>query len=253
MTKTAVIPSRRYKSIDPRIRVGIDNLNPCCAATTMRDDIGIVMLRRITAGQRFPSRGNHAHIHKRDKTSASRSCRKGRRTVGIEEMSAGVIAFVKLHEAWAVPIVYLLAFGESLAFLSLLLPSTVILLGIGGLIGASGIQFLPIWAAAVTGSILGYAVSYWVGLYFKDDITTIWPFSRYPEMIPRGKAFFDKYGAYGVFFGHFFGPLRVVVPVVAGMYAMPQLPFQLANVLSSALWSTGVLVPGFIGLRYWLG
>jgi membrane protein DedA with SNARE-associated domain len=142
---------------------------------------------------------------------------------------------------------------ESLAFLSLLLPSTVILLGIGGLIGASGIAFVPIWAAAVFGSILGYAVSYWVGIYYKDDIIKMWPFSRYPEMIPRGQAFFDKYGAFGVFLGHFFGPVRAVIPVVAGMYAMPQIPFQVANIASSVLWSTGVLAPGFIGFKYWLG
>ena len=172
--------------------------------------------------------------------------------MSLHEFTETVIAFVRAHEAWAAPIVFLLAFGESLAFLSLLLPATVILLAIGGMIGASGIQFLPVWIAAVTGSIAGYALSYWIGLYFKDDIGKIWPFSKYPGMIPRGRAFFQKYGAYGVFMGHFFGPLRAVVPVVAGMYAMPQIPFQIANVLSSALWSTGILLPGFIGLKSWL-
>ena len=172
--------------------------------------------------------------------------------MSLHEFTETVIAFTRAHQAWAAPIVFALAFGESLAFLSLLLPATVILLAIGGMIGASGIQFLPVWIAAVTGSILGYALSYWIGLYFKDDIVKIWPFSKYPDMIPRGQAFFHKYGAFGVFLGHFFGPLRAVVPVIAGMYAMPQLPFQIANVLSSALWSTGILLPGFIGLKYWL-
>ena len=170
----------------------------------------------------------------------------------MHDFTETVIAFVRTHEAWAVPIVFLLAFGESLAFLSLLLPATVILLAVGGMIGISGIAFLPVWIAAVTGSILGYAVSYWVGLYFKDDIARLWPFSTHPDMLPRGRAFFEKYGAYGVFLGHFFGPLRAVVPVVAGMYAMPQLPFQIANVLSSTLWSTGILLPGYLGLKYWL-
>src|SRR6476661_6113902 len=42
-----------------------------------------------------------------------------------------VLDFIRAHEAWAVPIVFLLAFGESLAFISLLLPATVILWGIG--------------------------------------------------------------------------------------------------------------------------
>lgn len=63
-----------------------------------------------------------------------------------------VIDFVREHETWAMPIVFILAFGESLAFLSLLLPATVILLGLGALIGESGISFWPIWAAAVAGA-----------------------------------------------------------------------------------------------------
>ena len=42
---------------------------------------------------------------------------------------------VKNHQEWAVPIVFLLAFGESLAFISLLIPATIILWGIGALIG----------------------------------------------------------------------------------------------------------------------
>ncbi|MEQ1695019.1 MAG: DedA family protein [Hyphomicrobiaceae bacterium] len=171
----------------------------------------------------------------------------------IEHFTQAVIEFVRTHEVWAAPIVFLLAFGETLAFLSLLLPATVILLAIGGLIGASGIHFMPVWIAAIAGSIIGYGISYFIGLYFKNDIEKIWPFSRYPQMIPHGKSFFEKYGAYGVFMGHFFGPLRAVVPVVAGMYAMPQIPFQIANILSAIVWATGMLAPGFFGIKYWMG
>ncbi len=171
----------------------------------------------------------------------------------IEQFTQTVIEFVRTHEAWAAPIVFLLAFGETLAFLSLLLPATVILLAIGGLMGASGIDFLPVWIAGVVGSILGYGISYFIGLYFKNDIEKIWPFSRYPDMITHGKTFFEKWGALGVFLGHFFGPLRAVVPVVAGMYAMPQIPFQVANILSAIVWATGMLAPGFFGIKYWMG
>jgi membrane protein DedA with SNARE-associated domain len=169
--------------------------------------------------------------------------------VTVEQFCNDVIAFVQVHEVWAAPIVFALAFGESLAFLSLLLPATVILFAIGGMVGASGIHLFPIWCGAVAGSIIGYAISYWIGFYFKDDIDKLWPFTKYPDMIPRGRTFFEKYGAVGVFLGHFFGPLRAVVPVVAGVYAMPQIPFQIANILSSTLWSTGILAPGYLGIK----
>jgi membrane protein DedA with SNARE-associated domain len=170
-------------------------------------------------------------------------------SVTLEGSIQAVIEFVRVHEAWAPPIVFALAFGECLAFISLLLPATVILIAIGGMIGTSGIALFPIWLAAVLGSIVGYGLSYWIGVYFKDDIIKLWPFSKYPEMVPRGRAFFEKYGALGVFLGHFFGPLRAVVPVVAGVYAMPQIPFQAANIASALVWATAMLAPGYLGLK----
>jgi membrane protein DedA with SNARE-associated domain len=45
-------------------------------------------------------------------------------------------------------VVLALAFGESLAFVSLLLPATALLAAAGGLLGSAGIPFWPIWAAA---------------------------------------------------------------------------------------------------------
>lgn len=161
-----------------------------------------------------------------------------------------VIAFVQANQAWAAPIAFLLAFGESLAFVSLFLPSTVILVAIGGLLGASGIDVWTVVIAAWIGGVLGYAASYWIGLYFKDQIRSVWPFRDYPEMMKRGETFFEKYGVFGVFLGHFFGPIRAVIPVIAGMSAMPQIPFQIANVTSAFLWAAGVIAPSFYGLKW---
>jgi membrane protein DedA with SNARE-associated domain len=163
-----------------------------------------------------------------------------------------VVEFVRAHQAWAAPVVFALALGESLAFLSLLLPASVILLGVGALMGASNIPFIPVCVAGAIGSILGYGISYYLGLYYKDAIQTMWPFSRYPHMIPSGQAFFLKWGALGVFLGHFFGPLRAVVPVVAGMYELRPLYFWTANIASSCIWAFGILAPGALGLK-WLG
>ena len=65
------------------------------------------------------------------------------------------VDFVRLNQAWAVPIVFALAFGESLAFISLLIPAWGALVAIGALIGSSGIKFWPIWVAASLGAAFG--------------------------------------------------------------------------------------------------
>jgi membrane protein DedA with SNARE-associated domain len=167
----------------------------------------------------------------------------------IQDYVDAIVAFVRANEEWAAPVAFLVAFAESFCFLSLLWPGTAILVGISALLAASGVSsgiLLPTILAAGIGGSLGYAVSYWIGLYFRDSVHKIWPFSSRPELIPTGQRFFEKHGAFGVFLGHFFGPVRAVIPVVAGMFAMPQLPFQIANIVSAFSWAIGVIAPAFL-------
>ncbi|MDE2332983.1 MAG: DedA family protein [Rhodospirillales bacterium] len=168
------------------------------------------------------------------------------------EASRVVLAWLQQHEAWAPAVVFALAFGESLALISLLLPATFILLGASGLIGAAGLAFWPVWVAAVAGAVLGDAVSYWLAVYFQDAVGRAWPLSRHPDLLARGHVFFRRWGVGSVFLGRFFGPLRSAVPLVAGLCGMPQLPFQLANLASALAWATLMLAPGVFGVRWLL-
>ncbi|CAN5335442.1 DedA family protein [soil metagenome] len=156
----------------------------------------------------------------------------------------GLIDFVRQHEHWAAPIVMLLAFGESLAFISLLIPAWGALVAIGALIGASGISFWPIWIAGAVGAALGDWLSYWFGFKYKKQVAGMWPLSSYPDLLPRGEAFVAKWGVPSVYIGRFFGPLRASVPLAAGIFEMPYWRFQIANFLSALLWSAVLLLFG---------
>lgn len=169
--------------------------------------------------------------------------------MNLDDITLAIIAFIREYEHWGVPLVFLLALGESLAFISLLLPATVILLGVGVLIGESGIAFWPLWLAAAAGAALGDWLSFWIGTKLKGSVGNYWPLSRHPDLIPRGHRFFERWGVAGVFFGRFLGPLRASVPLVAGICEMPALAFQIANVASALVWATGILAPGAFGLK----
>src|SRR3954471_3207061 len=102
-----------------------------------------------------------------------------------EALKVATLEFVSAHQIWAPFIVAGLAFCESLAFLSLLVPATVILVGIGALIGATGLAFWPIWLGAVIGASLGDWVSYELGRYLEKGAHKIWPLNRHPEMVEK--------------------------------------------------------------------
>ncbi|MFM8992282.1 MAG: DedA family protein [Alphaproteobacteria bacterium] len=159
-----------------------------------------------------------------------------------------LVVLVQKHHDWAAPVIFVLAFGESLALVSLLFPATVVLFGIGALIGAGGLDFWPLWLAAAIGAALGDSVSYWLGARYGQAIFAMWPLRRHPEMLPHGMRFFARWGVASVFLGRFFGPLRASVPLIAGICAMPRIPFQLANWGSALVWAAGILAPGAIGL-----
>ena|SRR6516165_7522467 len=171
----------------------------------------------------------------------------------MDDFTRSAILFVQEHQRWGISIVFLLAFCESFAFISLLVPATGILFGVGGLVAAADIQLWPIWFAAASGAVAGDWLAYKVAYHFKDRVTRLWPFKNRATLVTRGLKFFKRWGLIAVFLGRFFGPFRAAVPIAAGIYAMPCLTFQLANVASAAVWATGILTPGFLSLRWMIG
>lgn len=167
--------------------------------------------------------------------------------MSLEEFGRLIIEFVRVHEAWAAPIVFALAFAESLAFVSLILPSWAALVGIGALIKSGGLELIPVWIAGGMGAALGDWLSYWIGTRFEHSIARAWPFSRYPDLLPRGEAFIKAWGVPAIFIGRFSGPLRASVPIVAGILNMPYWPFQLANFSSAFVWAAILLLLGDVG------
>ncbi len=165
--------------------------------------------------------------------------------MSLEQYAEPIIEFVKAHRSWTAPVVFALAFGESIAFVSLILPFWGILVGIGALIGGTGsFDFWMILTAAAIGAALGDWVSYWLGFHYHDQISRMWPLSRHPDLLPKGHSFFERWGAWAIVLGRFSGPLRASVPIVAGAVQMSRTKFQIANWSSAFLWAFVLLVLG---------
>lgn len=166
-----------------------------------------------------------------------------------EEYIKPLVDFVREHQVWAAPIVFALAFAESLAFISLLVPAWGALVLIGGLVEAGGVSFWPVWVAGSIGAALGDWLSYWIGRKLEHRVQNIWPLSKYPQLIPKGEEFIRKWGPLGIFIGRFSGPLRASVPLVAGIFEMPFWRFQIANFVSAFVWAASLLLLGDVATK----
>ncbi len=142
---------------------------------------------------------------------------------------------------WAI---FIVALTESLVIVGLIVPGAVLMLGIGALIGADIIAFPTAVVWAFTGAVIGDGVSFFIGRYYQTALHQVWPFKTRPQLLQRGNVFFIRHGGKSVFFGRFVGPIRPIIPAVAGMMGMDTRYFFLCNVLSAAIWAPVYLLPG---------
>jgi len=155
-----------------------------------------------------------------------------------------LVQFIAAHAAWTFPIMFLAAFGESFVFVSLLFPGTTIMIAAGLLVPDGTIPLVPLLAGGIAGAVIGDGISWWLGRRYGHLITGRWPLGRHPEFLARGEALFFRFGALSVFVGRFFGPLRAVVPLLAGILGMRSLPFWVSNLLSALIWAPALVLPG---------
>ncbi|MES2905983.1 MAG: DedA family protein [Pseudomonadota bacterium] len=166
----------------------------------------------------------------------------------MENFNLSLLHVIEQHQAWGPFIIGLLAFGESLAIVSLLIPATFVMLALGGLIGLGGLDLMPFCIGASIGAFLGDVVSYEIGRHYGPRVLKLWPLKNYPDLFKQAQAFFRRWGLLGIVGGRFIGPLRAFIPLSAGIAHMPRGPFLLVDFLSAPLWAVVLLAPGAIGL-----
>lgn len=143
-------------------------------------------------------------------------------------------------------VTFIISASESIAIIGTIIPGSITMTAIGALAGAG---IIPLWGTiicAILGAIVGDGISYWFGYYFKGRLNNAWPFRNYPGLVNSGETFVHKYGIMSVFIGRFVGPVRALVPMVAGMLGMKPTPFIIANITSAIGWAPAYMLPGIL-------
>ncbi len=167
----------------------------------------------------------------------------------MDSLLAPVIEFIEQNQKWAPIIMGLVAFGESLFIVGLLIPATPLFLAAGALIATGSLEVAPMLLYTMAGAVAGDVLSYFIGRQSGRSILYSSWGKRHRKRAAKSRAFFRRYGALSVFVGRFFGPLRSTVPFMAGVMRMDNFRFQLANVGSAMLWAPMMLLPSWLAVK----
>lgn len=157
-----------------------------------------------------------------------------------------MIQWLANNPGWSGLAVFLISLGESLVVVGLFIPGTVVMFGIGALVAMGGMNLWDTLLWSILGAIVGDGISFWVGHHYREAMRTTWPFKKHPEWLTRAEVFFGRHGGKSVVFGRFAGPVRPIIPVVAGMMGMTPPRFYVVNVISALLWAPSYILPGVV-------
>jgi membrane protein DedA with SNARE-associated domain len=157
-----------------------------------------------------------------------------------------ITAFVSRHPQYAAWAVFLLAFSEAIPIVGTVVPGSTLIVAVSALAIEAEISPWLLLVAAIVGAIAGDGASFWLGQRCHGEILQRWPLNRFPKLIARSEAFFNRYGGASVFLARFTAVVRAFVPLIAGIVRMPARQFYVANVLSALVWAPAHVFPGVV-------
>src|SRR5215210_7409474 len=158
--------------------------------------------------------------------------------------------FYPLIEHYGYLIVF---FGVMLGTTGIPFPSAAILLAAGVLVQQGHLNLRDAIVFGILGAILGNQIGYWVGHRAGRSFVLKW--GRYvkltPERLERVERLFARHGGKAVFAARFFSVSRLLEALVAGISRMRWSRFLFYSVLSGAVWTTAVVLVGYIFGESW--
>lgn len=140
--------------------------------------------------------------------------------------------------------VFVVSIAESTPVLGTIAPGAFLMLLFGFISTHQSISLTILIMVAAIGASIGDLLGYSLGKYgwgYVNKFTWIMKFAK----LESGKAFLHRHGVKSILFARFIGPIRPIVPLLAGATEMPFKKFLFWNILGSILWSSIYILLGY--------
>ena len=148
-------------------------------------------------------------------------------------------------------VVFIVAFLEALVGIGLIMPGSVLTVFSGWLAFHGKAPISMIMASAGLGAVLGDLLSYWLGARFGIHLWNWQLLKKHEGLLRLTELFFFEHGGKSVLLGRFLGPIRGLVPFVAGASQMRPSAFSCYAIISGILWGISYPGIGYLGGTSW--
>jgi len=159
-----------------------------------------------------------------------------------------IIVYLNTHSIFFIEffpiIVFFSALIESAPGLGTITPGTLFLLFFGFSAFSLKINLSLTILAATIGSVCGDILGYLLGKYGSNFLLKHKKLLKHSH-IEDGRRFFSDHGFKSILIGRFVGPIRPIIPLIAGSIGMKPSKFLFYDILSAFIWSFIYIVVGY--------
>ncbi len=102
-------------------------------------------------------------------------------------------------------VLFLVAFGESIAMVGLLVPGSTLVIFAGFLVLHGKCSLTLLIIITTSGAFLGDLFSFWLGYYYGSKLLKLRSFQKHHNLVKRSEQFFIDHGGKSIFFSRFAG------------------------------------------------
>ncbi len=156
------------------------------------------------------------------------------------------LLWTEAHPGFALLILYLAAALDAVFLIGVFVPAGLVLFAIGALVALDVLSFWPAVLIAAAGGLSGDLFSFALGRRYRQRLFEHAWLQRRAAVVARAQGFFAQHGGKGVMAARFLGPLRAILPAVAGASPMPLWLFLLADGVAALVWACAYILPGVV-------
>lgn len=156
------------------------------------------------------------------------------------------LGWIAEHPLLAMLVLALAMAIEGLFLIGMIIPGSLLMFAAGAIAVAGQLPLVPVLLVCALGAWAGDCASFALGRALRSRLPALAQRWRLSGTLQRAETFFADHGGKSVLLGRFIGPLRPLVPAIAGASGMRATHFVLIDLVAALLWAPAYGLPGVL-------